>query len=208
MNNISKIKNLLQYTTTSDKTYNGSIYEGGYHSLVIHGEETKGQRQPKERLDGVPFNFDNTTVLDIGSNQGGMLFAIQNQIKEGVGIDFDHRLVNVSNRIKGSHDYKNLNFFVFDLENEDFNLINNFADNKFDIIFLLSVCMWIKNWKELCAWCSVNAKSCLFETNGKKHEQQEQLDVLNSLYKSVILVRDKSTDDKSQSKRRLYYCEN
>lgn len=208
MNKITKIKNLLQYTATSDKTYNGADYDGGYHSLVIHGEKTKGQRQPRERLDGVPFDFKNKTVLDIGSNQGGMLFAIQDQINEGVGIDFDHRLVNAANRIKGSHNYSNLNFFVFDLDNEDFDLINNFADNKFDIIFLLSVCMWIENWRELCKWCSINAKSCLFETNGNKKEQQEQLDVLNSLYKDVVLIRDKSTDDKSQSKRRLYYCEN
>lgn len=208
MDDIKKIKNLLQYTTTSDKTYNGEQYDGGYHSLNIHNVSTTGQRQPSERLAGVPFDFNNKTVLDIGSNQGGMLFEIQDSIKEGVGIDFDYRLVNVANKIQNSHNYNNLNFFVFDLEKEDFNLIHNFSQYKVDIIFLLSVCMWIKPWKELVYWCSKTAKSCLFETNGKKWQQQEQLEVLQSSYKNVTLIRDKSIDDPSQSKRKLYYCEN
>ena len=208
MNEYDKIKNLLQYTTTSNQTYNGEQYEGGYHSLNIHGVETKGQRKPGKRLEDIPFDFTNKTVLDIGSNQGGMLFEIQNKIKEGVGIDFDHRLVNVSNRIKISHNYSNLNFYVFDLDKENFNLINNFAQNRFDIVFLLAVCMWIKPWKELITWCGQNAKSCLFETNGKKHEQKEQAEFLKTVYKNVTLIRAKSTDDASQSKRSLYYCEN
>lgn len=208
MDKYSKIKNLLQYTTTSDKTYNGKEYEGGYHTLNILGNIVKGQRDPKQRLLDVPYNFTEKTVLDVGCNQGGMLFEIQNKINQGIGIDFDHRLINVANRVKQLNDYSNLNFFVFDLEQEDFNLLENFADEKIDIIFLLSVCMWIKNWKEFCLWCSLNAKSCLFETNGKKYEQDEQIEFLKTLYKTVILVRGKSTDDESQTKRKLYYCEN
>jgi SAM-dependent methyltransferase len=205
---MNKIKNLLQYTVTSETAYNGEQYEGGYHTLTIHGEIIKGQRNPKQRLEEIPYNFNNKTVLDLGCNQGGMLFALQDQITQGIGVDFDHKLVNVANRIRSSHNYSNLDFYVFNLEQEDFNLISNFSDKKFDIIFLLSVSMWIKNWKDLCKWCSINAKSCLFETNGKKDQQSEQVDVLKSLYKTVILIRDQSVDDKSQSKRKLYYCEN
>lgn len=208
MNTLNKIKNLLQYTTTSDKTYNGSQYEGGYHTLNVLGNTIKGQRNPGQRLEGIPYDFKGKTVLDVGSNQGGMLFQIQDKITQGIGIDFDYRLVNVANRIKQSHNYANLNFFVFDLEKEDFNLIENFVDKRIDIIFLLSVCMWIKNWKEFCTWCSLNAKSCLFETNGKKSEQAEQIEFLQSIYKTVTLIREKSTDDKSQTNRKLYYCEN
>lgn len=208
MDTFNKIKNLLQYTTTSDKTYNGSQYEGGYHTLTILGNTIKGQRNPQQRLQDIPYNFTNKTVLDVGCNQGGMLFQVHDKIAQGIGIDFDYRLINVANRIKQSHNCSNLNFFIFDLEKEDFNLIENFADKKIDIIFLLSVCMWIKNWKEFCTWCSKNAKSCLFETNGKKHEQAEQVEFLQTLYKNVTLIRDKSTDDQSQSKRKLYLCEN
>lgn len=208
MNTFDKIKNLLQYTATSDKSYNGFQYEGGYHTLNIFGNTIKGQRNPNQRLIDVPYDFNGKTVLDVGSNQGGMLFQIQDKITQGAGIDFDHRLINVANRIKQSHNYFNLNFFVFDLEKEDFNLIENFVDKKIDIIFLLSVCMWIKNWKEFCRWCSLNAKSCLFETNGKKHEQDEQVKFLQTIYKRVILIREKSIDDECQPKRKLYYCEN
>lgn len=208
MNDFNKIKNLLQYTTTSDKSYNGSEYEGGYHTLSICGRTIIGQRNPAQRLEGVPYDFTNKTVLDVGSNQGGMLFQIQDSIEQGIGIDFDHRLVNVANKIKQTHNYSNLNFYVFDLEKETFDLINNFASKQIDIIFLLSVCMWIKNWKELCTWCSTNAKSCLFETNGKKTEQAEQVEFLKTLYKTVLLIREKSNDDPSQTKRQLYFCEN
>jgi len=208
MNDYIKIKNLLQYTTTSDKSYNGGEYEGGYHTLNICDRTILGQRNPAQRLEGVPYDFTNKTVLDVGSNQGGMLFQVQDNIEQGIGIDFDHRLVNVANKIKQTHNYSNLNFYVFDLEKETFDLINNFASKQIDIIFLLSVCMWIKNWKEFCTWCSINAKSCLFETNGKKSEQAEQVKFLKTLYKTVLLIREKSNDDLSQTKRQLYFCEN
>lgn len=208
MNELTKIKNLLQYTTTSDKTYNGQDYEGGYHTLNVCGTTIVGQRKPTERIKNVPYDFQNKTVLDIGSNQGGMLFSLASQIKEGVGIDFDHRLVNVANRIKSSQPYNNLNFYVFDLEKEEFNLLTNLSQKKYDIIFLLSVCMWVKNWKELCSWCANNAKSCLFESNGTSSQQDEQIEFLKTIYSNVVLINKKSTDDPSQSKRRLYLCEN
>jgi len=219
MKEFDKINNLLQYTTTSSKSYNGKLYEGGYHSLIIHGVETKGQRKPGKRLEDIPFDFTNKTVLDIGSNQGGMLFEIQNKIKEGVGIDFDHRLVNASNRIRGSHKYTNLNFFVFNLEKEDFNLINSFAENKFDIIFLLAVCMWIDTWEELIEWTRKNCEICVFESNGKPKQQDKQLAKLQQVYNSVELINGNSADDdhylkndiagvkrKNHPLRKLYIC--
>lgn len=208
MDEIKKIKNLLKYATENDKSYNGSAYDGGYHSLIIHGETVMGQRNPAQRLESIPFDFNNKVILDIGSNQGGMLFHLADKIKEGVGIDFDRKLVNVANKIKKSHKYNNLSFFVFDVEKEDLTLINNFLTNNIDIIFLLSVCMWIKNWKDLCIWCSNNSACCLFETNGTNVQQEEQYLFLTSLYKNVHLVRDKSFDDPKQHKRKLYYCDN
>jgi len=209
MKNFNKIKNLLQYTTTSDKSYNGQLYEGGYHTLLIENQIINGQRKPLDRLKNVPYNFQDKVLLDIGSNQGVMLFAVQDKIKEGVGIDFDYRLVNAANRIKSNEDFKNLNFFVFNLEKEDFNLITNFVKNdSIDIVFLLSVCMWIKNWKELCSWCATNIKNMLFETNGSDKEQDDQHMFLKSIYTTVSLINDKSLDDPGQHKRRLYFCEN
>jgi hypothetical protein len=158
---------------------------------------------------GNPYDFQNKVVLDIGSNQGGMLFAIQDKIKEGIRIDFNYKLVNIANHIKSNENFSNLNFFVFDLEQEDFDLIFNFIKNdSIDIIFLLSICMWIRNWKELCIWCSKSSKSMLFETNGSDQEQDEQIAFLKSIYSNILLINDRSLDDPRQHKRRLYFCEN
>ena len=203
---IKKIKNLLVYTTTSGKQYNGGLYEGGYHTLSIDSEVIKGQRNPSQRLEGVNFDFADKTILDIGSNQGGMLYEIQSKIKQGVGVDIDHRLVNVANRISNYNSYNNLNFYIFDADKEEFDLLNNYADEKYDVIFLLAVCMWIKSWKELISWVYDNSNYCLFETNGKKHLQTEQFEYLKSLYASVELIHKRSDDDPKQKKRSTYWC--
>jgi 2-polyprenyl-3-methyl-5-hydroxy-6-metoxy-1,4-benzoquinol methylase len=208
MNNINKIKNMLRYTTTSKTSYNGKGFEGGYHTLNICDTVIPGQRKPDDRIRNVPYDFKNKTVLDIGSNQGGMLYSVHDKINEGVGIDFDYRLVNVANRIKSSHQYNNINFYVFDLNKEDFNLINNLSSSTYDIVFLLSVCMWIDTWRELCTWCATNIKSCLFETNGSATQQDEQVALLLTLYSKVALINKKSSDDPGKAKRRLYFCEN
>lgn len=203
---INKIKNLLQYTTTSGKAYNGGAFEGGYHTLNVLGESIQGQRKPSYRYEHINYDFTGKTVLDIGSNQGGMLYEIQSKIKQGIGIDFDHRLVNVANRISDAHNYNNLSFYVFNLDKEDYNLLNNFADNKIDVIFLLSVCMWIKDWRSLVRWVHANSSHCLFETNGKKDQQQEQIDFLKSLYKEVRITHETSDDDPGQKKRKTVWC--
>lgn len=206
MNILDKIKNLLSYTITSGKAYNGKAHEGGYHTLNILGTTINGQRIPSYRFEGIDYDFSNKVVLDIGSNQGGMLYEIQDKIKQGVGVDYDHRLVNVANRISGAHNYNNLKFYVFDLSKEDFNLLNNFVDNKLNVVFLLSVCMWIKNWKELVTWVSQNADHCLFETNGKKEQQQEQIDFLKTVFREVKITHKTSEDDPGQKKRMTVWC--
>jgi hypothetical protein len=68
--------------------------------------------------------------------------------------------------------------------------------------------MWIKKWKELIEWVYKNSNACLFETNGKKLEQQEQIDFLKTIYKKVFVIHEKSLDDKIQIKRKLLFCDN
>lgn len=203
---LKKIKKLLSYTTTSNKQYNGVEYEGGYHTLKINDTIVKGQRNPAQRFEGVNFDFNGKTVLDIGSNQGGMLYEVQDKIKKGVGVDFDYRLVNVSNRISQYNGYNNLSFYVFDADSENFNLLNDFSDQKYDVVFLLAVCMWIKSWKDLIKWVYENSNYCLFETNGKKDLQSEQISYLKGLYSSVELIHKTSEDDPKQKKRSTYWC--
>jgi len=205
---LDKIKNLLTYTVTSGKSYNGRHHETGYHTLNINGTVLPGQRNPGMRLQTVKYDFTNKVVLDIGSNQGGMLFEIADKIKYGIGIDFDPRLVNVSNRISKTNRY-NIDFYNFNLDQEDFNLISSLSrEDKIDVTFLLAVCMWIKPWKELVSWVSKNSTHCLFESNGKSKQQNEQIEYLKKVFRTVEILAETSEDDPKQKKRKLLWCSN
>ncbi len=204
-----KIINLLNYTKRSGATYSGELYNSGYHTLNLGDKTIAGQRNPAERFKNIPFKFEGKSVLDIGCNQGGMLHAIADKISYGVGIDYDSRMINVSNRIKSFFENNHLNFYVFDLVNEDLNYIKDFLRDEFvDICFLLSVCMWVKNWKELIDFCKGISKKLLFETNGSEKQQKEQIEYLYSIYKNVVLINEISNDDPLQKKRKLFLCTN
>jgi SAM-dependent methyltransferase len=203
---LDKIKNLLTYTVTSGKSYNGRNHETGYHSLTIGDQVLTGQRNPAQRLSNVPYDFENKSVLDIGSNQGGMLFEISDKISYGLGIDFDPRLVNVANRISNEFNY-NIDFYNFDLAKEDFDLIKSLSrTNKIDVVFLLSVCMWIPTWRDLIVWVSKNAEHCLFETNGNEQTQTDQIEMLTKTFRKIKMLSERSDDDPGQKKRKLLWC--
>ena len=202
-----QVVNLLNYTKTSGSTYDGQDFPAGYHTLELKNLRLAGQRQPKERFKIIPFDFTGKTVLDIGCNQGGMLFSVADKIRHGVGIDYDYRVINAANRINAYTDTHNLDFYVFDLEKEDLNIIRDFVPGeKVDIVFLLAVCMWIKNWKQVIDLAREIADNLLFESNGHSELQDEQVAYLRSRYKNVQLLSEKSQDDSSQSARRLYLC--
>jgi SAM-dependent methyltransferase len=204
-----KLINLLNYTKKSASTYSGELYDIGYHTLTLGDKVLKGQRNPIERFKDVPFDFNNKSVLDIGSNQGGMLTAIASKIDFGIGIDYDSRMVNVSNRIKESSNHKNLQFYVFDLENEKLDYIKDLLPtDSVDICFLLSVCMWLTNWKALIKFVQKISENLLFESNGSDEQQREQIEFLKSIYKEVLLINETSEDDPLQKKRKLLLCKN
>jgi SAM-dependent methyltransferase len=204
-----KLINLLNYTKKSASTYSGELYDVGYHTFNLGDKVLKGQRNPAERLKNVPFDFKGKSVLDIGSNQGGMLNAIAKDIKYGVGVDYDSRMVNVSNKIKEHSNHKHLQFYVFDLENENLKYLKDFLPtDKVDICFLLSVCMWLKNWKELILFVKETSEELLFESNGSEEQQKEQIDFLKANYKEVLMINEISDDDPLQKKRKLLLCRN
>lgn len=202
-----RVMNVLNYTKTSESAYNGGEFPAGYHSLHLGELELQGQREPMERIKLVPLDFTGLTVLDIGCNQGGMLYSLSSKLAHGVGIDFDSRLVNAANKIRSHAGISNLDFYVFNLEKEDLNLIRDFLPaERVDIVFLLAVCMWIDNWKEVIQFAKSISGHMLFETNGKPEQQMEQVDYLQSLYKSVELLSEQSKEDVLQRNRKLYLC--
>ena len=224
MNNYDKIKNLLNFKKDSDKqaNYAGQKFTAGYHQLTIGNENLQGQRDPSIRTAAVDIDFTDKVVLDIGCNAGGILFSIQDKIKYGLGIDYDYKIINFANKVSKTENYKNLDFYTVDLDNDDFSVINNYSnqEEKFDVIFLLAVCMWIKTWPELIEWTRENCKICVFETNGKSKQQDQQVAKLKEVYSSVRLINDNSADDdhylkndiagakrKKHPLRKLYICE-
>lgn len=204
---LRQIQNLLNYTKTSQSAYSAKNYPAGYHTIQIGGQSIRGQRDPASRLNQVPIDFRGKTVLDIGCNQGGMLHQLSRDIKHGVGIDFDSRMINVANKISTVKCLANLSFYVFDLEKEQLDLIEDFLpEHSVDVVFLLSVSMWLKNWPDVIDFGARISDAMVFESNGSVEEQAEQKAYLKRTYESVSLLSDSSDDDPRQKKRKLYLC--
>lgn len=201
-----QIRNLLNYTKMSGAPYSAHRFPAGYHTIEIGGRRLEGQRQPTKRLTLVPFDFRGKTVLDIGSNQGGMLFEICGMLKEGIGIDSDSRMVNAANRIGAVRQAENVHFFVFDLEKEPLDLILDFLpEEHVDVVFLLAVCAWLKNWRDVIDFAASISTAMVFETTGTDEQQADQERYLRRLYRNVQLLAGRSDDDTTQRRRKLFY---
>lgn len=202
-----RVRNVLTYTKTSGSPYNAETCESGYHSIEINGQTFAGQRNPKERFSIVPYDFTGKTVLDIGCNQGGMIYAIADRIKSGVGIDYDYRMINAANRVRASRGSTNVSFYVFNLETEPLGYLGNLLPQQgVDIVFLLSVCMWIANWREVIDRARALAPAMLFESNGSDEQQREQEAYIRGAYREVTQLQGESRDDPMQRARKLFLC--
>ncbi len=95
-----KVLNVIRYTQNSRTAYAAVGYPAAYHTIQIGNEVIEGQRDPVARLAAVSYDSSGKTLLDIGCNQGGMLFALSEQIKYGIGIDYDSNMINAANRIR------------------------------------------------------------------------------------------------------------
>ncbi len=101
MNREELIKNELIKTTKKSHYngwYNRTTYV--YHSYNINEINISGQRNPKMRIGSISkhVNFDNKKVIDFGCNVGAMLYHLDN-IKIGLGFDYDEDCINVANNI-------------------------------------------------------------------------------------------------------------
>lgn len=164
---LCKALDIIRYTSTNDVTYNAKGFYSGYHSIYLKGKKYKGQRDCLKRLKSFKYDFKNKVVLDLGCNIGGMLHPLSDNIKHGIGIDYDPKCINAANLIKQLNHEQKLEFYNFNLETEKLDLIKNFLGSKqVDICFVLAISMWIKNWKEVIAFCSKISKETFFETNG------------------------------------------
>ena len=201
---IEKTLNVLRYTKESEKAYNAKHADAGYHAIKLNGEVFGGQRDCFKRFEFInkEINFSELNILDIGCNVGGMLYPISHKINSGIGIDCEYKNINACNRVRSLENYENLHFYVFDLEKEDFDFMKNFLKEDIDVIFLFSICLWVKNWRELIDWIHENSDTLFIETHG--FSQEEQYQYVKSKYKITNQLYDKSIDDPSNHDRKLY----
>ena len=196
---IQQIVNLLSITKLGP--YAGAKYPAGYSSLRLHGKTVIGLRDPASRVDLIPVTLENKTILDIGCNQGGILmYSAKKGIKWGVGIDFHHRLINVANKAADCERMDTVRYYTFNLEEDPLPLIEDLLpESHVDIVYLLAVCKWIKNWREVIDYAASISDALLFETNGLN--QDEQIEYACQHYSSCAELPFREED------RRLYWLE-
>lgn len=82
--------------------------------------------------------------------------------------------------------------------------LNSIDIDKVDVIFLLSLGSWIKNWRELYTQSLVYSDVIILETNNDI-EGKPQLDFFKSLNCSITLLSDTSNDDTTGNYGRKTY---
>lgn len=152
-------------------------------------------RDPLERTNVIPIDFTNKTVLDLGCNCGGTLFAVADKIKFGYGLEINPDAIEHANSLVKKHKIKNLNFKVADLSKWQ-----NYELPKTDIVFALAIGKWIQPWREILK--HIDANEVVYETHGKGTMQPDQLMWLKENYSSVELL----LEGYEKGKRKLYYC--
>jgi len=204
---VRRVLSAVGYASMAEVAYSGEAFSIGYHSLLLGGRYFRGQRDCAARLERVPYDFSGKTVLDLGTNRGGMLHCLADKIKVGIGIDYDYKCINAAILVKELNRTDNLHFYTFDMDRENLDVIGYFLlDSRVDICLLLAICLWIKSWRSVIRFAARTADKLLFETHGTEEQKREQVDFVRTCYGSVDLVSAKSDDDPDQKERSLYLC--
>jgi SAM-dependent methyltransferase len=201
------IKNALR-NTVQKKKYNGwaNTTEFGYHSFNVFNLNIQGQRNPEKRFQKIKqfYDFTGKSVLDLGCNTGGMLFHIP-EIKKGVGIDYDEDCISACNTLRDRFNFScDLEFYQKDLNECNITEFCKSIHYRPDIVFLLSLGSWVKNWSELYTNVFNTCDTILLETNNDS-EGAPQLELFRSLNTTITLISDKSDDDCTGNRLRKTY---
>jgi len=202
---IKEIGTALQLTTKASH-YNGwtnNRKEHGYHSFSIFNVNFIGQRNPVQRIAKMRkmYDFADKSILDLGCNTGGILFHLFD-IQKGIGVDFDTTCVSAANTIKKKLGiYSHLDFIQRDLQKDD---ISDLFTRRYDVIFVLSMGSWIKNWKDVYQSAIRCAPILFIETNNDR-EGIPQLELFKEHNCTLELVSDCSDDDVTNNHGRKTY---
>jgi len=138
-----KILNLMQHTKGRFEAFNfpnGENFKAAYHSLDLGDKIIQGQRNCKERVDIMRkyVDFKDKNVMDMGCNTGNILFQLSDDVKYGIGLDYDSRCINCAHCLNSHYKY-NLQFYVCDFDKTKLNIIDNFINEPIDVVFVLSM---------------------------------------------------------------------
>jgi SAM-dependent methyltransferase len=180
-------KHYSKFTNDYTKIY----YKGELISPGLDGYS----RDPLTRIKVLPIDFTNKTVLDLGCNCGGTLFAVADKIKQGYGNDINPDAIQYASDIARKHNINNVSFSVANLANwKDYNL------PKTDIVFALAIAKWVQPWRDILKY--LDAPIVVFESHGKGNMQPDQVQWLNDNYSSVELL----LEGYEKGKRKLFLC--
>jgi hypothetical protein len=137
-----------------------------------------------------------------------MLFELAHQVKWGVGIDYDKRMINAALKICSLEGHSHLDFYHFDLEKDPLMMIKDLLpETRVDMVFLLAICRWIKNWREVISFSAEISDTLLIELNSVTEEEKEvQKQYFEGIYNQITLISENSFDDPERSDRKLYLC--
>lgn len=199
---------VLDYTKTNKKWFDDKDLVAGYHTVSILGKKFKGQRDPEIRLKKMDYDFTGKRVLDVGCSNGGLLHALTEDIKFGVGVDFNAKCINAANALKAINCRNNIHFYTFDLDKEDLSMLNHFVlGEQVDVCFFFNISLWVKRWKDVFSLCANLSRTIIFEAHGNDAQQEAQLQYVKSIYQNVSLLSEQSDDDPTYAKRKMYLCE-
>lgn len=156
---------------------------------------SEGARDPLERINSIPINFEGKTVLDLGCNCGGTLFAVADKIKYGYGNDINPHAIEFARNLAKKNNINNVEFSTADLE--DWKHLNL---PKTEIVFALAIAKWVSTWQEILEY--LNPDVLIFETHGNGKMQPKQVEWLKSHYANVELL----LEGYEEGKRKLYLC--
>jgi 2-polyprenyl-3-methyl-5-hydroxy-6-metoxy-1,4-benzoquinol methylase len=202
---IAQVKNMINYCKTTRSS--DFDFDAGYHHVKIKSTELIGRRNPKARLEAIGFDFKDKVVLDIGCNQGAMVFALAGDVKQAIGLDYEGKVINVCNVIKKLNGYRNVDFYIFDIDADPHkNILDFIPESGVDVVFLLAVCKHVKKWRELIDFVAQLSPSVIFEANGSEEEKLEQANELKKRFKKCTEIYTTSPDDNTS--RTMWLAEN
>ncbi len=167
------------------------------------------QRDTRKRLVNFGVNskfIKNKTVLDIGSNIGGISFEIIKMCpRKIVGLEYDKNKVNISNLIAKIHNINNVSFYQNDVESDFFKF--NFLEI-FDIVFCLSLIDHLKMKEEFLKKVYNICRETLFLEGNSLTEKRYMINLLLEIgFKKVDFIGYSNDDrNKDNNNRPLFIC--